>query len=31
MKCEMKSNFKGVINDVIIGDEQSYDYLKKIY
>lgn len=29
MKCEMKSNFKGIINDVTIGDEQSYDYLKE--
>jgi hypothetical protein len=29
MKCEMKNNFKGIINGVEFDDEQSYDYLKE--
>lgn len=29
MKCEMKNNFKGIINGVEFDGEQSYDYLKE--
>lgn len=29
MKYEMKSSFKGTINDVEFDDEQSYDYLRE--
>lgn len=28
MKCEIKNNFNGEINGVILYDEQSYDYLR---
>ena len=29
MKCEIKNNFNGEINGVILYDEQSYDYLRE--
>lgn len=28
MKCDIKNNFNGEINGVILYDEQSYDYLR---